>query len=352
MNTETNNTYYNAKPSNITNLGKDVSGAKRMNFDTYETSEQRETRKRKNATDKRLKEELKQAVLAETPDKNLIAKLIGDRFHADHGFWCEAENARAVIMERRKLVVMGDKDSVKAFNTMINAYNSVKRDLRLTTSDYYFKRYVDKMVKRYAPKSSFIGQSGARFDWKQFQEVSNIDADISYLKDYTSAVQFGNSVSDKERAYIIKELSRFIQAWKLGFTADADIGAVNWSFGARGNGQSVAFYQHNGKVISVNRNNIGSLVHELGHFLDYKAGLISNKISYATIEAYSKTLPTHIQGAEKRYYCSRVEVFARAFEAYCYKMNAKFSNFAQCGKDFLPELNEELIQLVEQVLKA
>ena len=28
------NTYYNAKPSNISNLGKDVSGAKRMNFDT------------------------------------------------------------------------------------------------------------------------------------------------------------------------------------------------------------------------------------------------------------------------------------------------------------------------------
>lgn len=38
QNTTETNTYYNAKPSNITNLGKDVSGAKRMNFDTYETS--------------------------------------------------------------------------------------------------------------------------------------------------------------------------------------------------------------------------------------------------------------------------------------------------------------------------
>ena len=36
---ETTNEYYNAKPSNITNLGKDVSGAKRMNFDTYETNQ-------------------------------------------------------------------------------------------------------------------------------------------------------------------------------------------------------------------------------------------------------------------------------------------------------------------------
>ncbi len=345
---ETNNAYYNAKPSNITNLGKDVSGAKRMNFDTYETTEQREIRKCKNATDKKLKEALKQAILAESPDRELIAKIISDKFQSDYGFSCQAENARAIIMERRKLAI--DAETRKAFNQMINSYNSSLRDLRLVTSDYYFRRYIDKMVKRYSPKASFIGQSGSKFDWKQFSEVSNIDADIVYLKDYTSAVQFGNSVSDKERAYIIKELSRFIQAWKLGFTAHAEIGAVNWSFGARGNAQSVAFYDNSRKTISVNRNNIGSIVHELGHFLDFKAGLVSNKISPATVRAYAQTLPESMIGAERRYYCSRVEIFARAFEAYCYKMEAKFSEFAQCNKAYLPELNDELIELVKQVL--
>lgn len=115
-------------------------------------------------------------------------------------------------------------------------------------------------------------------------------------------------------------------------------------------GKSVAFYQPAGKVISVNRNNIGSLVHELGHFLDDKAGMISRKMSYATVSAYAASLPEHIQGSEKRYYCSRVEIFARAFEAYCYKMEAKFSNFAQTGKAYLPELNEELIKLVEEAI--
>lgn len=342
-------TYYNAKPSNITNLGIDISGAKRMNFDTYESVEQKETRKRKNKTDKELKNALKAVILAENPDRQLIAKLIRDRFELDYGFSCNADNAREIIRERRSLAV--DRESRSIFNKLVNSYNSALKDLRLVNSDYYFRRYIDKMKNRYAPKLSFVGQSGTKFDWKQFQEVSNIDTDILYLKNYTKAVQFGNSVSDKERGYIIKELSRFIQAWKIGFTANADINGVSWSFGARGNGQSVAFYQHGGKIISVNRNNIGSLVHELGHYLDFNKGKPGDKISYATVKAYGDSLPKHIQGKEKRYYCSRVEIFARAFEAYCLSKNAKFSPFAQTGKMYLPELNEELITLVESVLQ-
>lgn len=348
---ENTQAYYNAKPSNITNLGADISGAKRMNFDTYETSEQKETRKRKNASDKALKEALKLAILADIPDRKLIASLICQQFESDFGFSCNAENARAIIMERRKLAI--DKDTRSAFNKLVTRFNRARKDICRNESDYYFKRYIETARKRYAPKASFIGQSGTRFDWKLFQDTEggNLEMSIYYLKDYTNAVQFGNSVSDKERAYIIKELSKFIQMWKLGFTAHADIQAVNWSFGARGNGQSVAFFEPSRKVISMNRDNIGSLVHELGHFLDDKAGDVSRKISWSTVQAYEKTLPEYIQGKERQYYCSKVEIFARAFEAYCFSKNAGFPRFAQCGKAYLPELNDELIALVESVLK-
>lgn len=342
--------YYNAKPSNITNLGKDVSGAKRMNFDTYESSEQKETRKRKNASDKKLKEELKAAILSEIPNSALIAQLLCQQFESDFGFSCRAENARAIMSERRSLAI--DKDTRSAFNKMIRSFYRVQKDLRLITSDYYFKRYIESARKRYAPKATFIGQSGTRFDWKQFEQVTPIEGNLGFLKANTSAVQFGNSVTDKERAYIVQELAWFILAWKaLPLTTHADISAVNWSFGARGNAQSVAFFQPGQKVISVNRDNIGSLVHELGHFLDDKAGNISRKISWGTVQAYDKTLPEYIQGKERRYYCSKVEIFARAFEAYCLSKQTGFGQFAQCGKAFLPELNEELIALVESVLK-
>lgn len=347
---EATQAYYNAKPSNIGNLGADVSGAKRMNFDTYETSEQRETRKRKNASDKALKEALKAAILAEVPDRSLIASLICQQFESDFGFSCKADNARAIIMERRKLAV--DRETRADFNKLVSRFNNAVRTISRNESDYYFRRYLESARKRYAPKDTFVGQSGTRFDWKQFEQVTPIDGNLTFLKESTSAVQFGNSVSDKERAYIVQELAWFIFAWKaLPFTSKADISAVNWSFGARGNNRSVAFFQPGQKVISVNRDNIGSLVHELGHFLDDKAGNVSRKISWATVQAYAKTLPDCIQGKERRYYCSKVEIFARAFEAYCYSKQAGFSTFAQCGKAYLPELNEELIALVESVLK-
>lgn len=350
MQTHNTTAYYNAKPSNITNLGKDVSGAKRMNFDTYETTEEKATRKRKNASDKKLKEELKQAILAGTPDRAIIAKLIDDQFKSDFGFSCKAENARMIIMEKRSAIT--DKESRSTFNKLVNRYNSALKNLYRIESDYYFKRYIESARKRYAPKATFIGQSGTRFDWKQFEQVTPIDGNLEFLKANTSAVQFGNSVSDKERAYIVQELAWFILAWKaLPLTSHADISAVNWSFGARGNGQSVAFFQPGQKVISVNRDNIGSLVHELGHFLDDKAGDVSRKISWQTVQNYVATLPEYLSSAQRRYYGSKVEIFARAFEAYCLSKQTGFGQFAQCGKAFLPELNEELIALVESVLK-
>jgi hypothetical protein len=342
--------YYNAKPSNITNLGKDVSGAKRMNFDTYESSEQKETRKRKNASDRKLKEELKAAILSAFPNSALVSQLLCQQFESDFGFSCKADNAHSIMLDRRALAV--DKETRSVFNKMVRSFYRTRKTLSRIESEYYFSRYLESARKKYAPKQSFVGQSGTRFSWKEFEQVTPIEGNLEFLKANTSAVQFGNSVSDKERAYIVRELAKFIQEWKAcPITMRASISAVSWSFGARGNAQSVAFFQPGQKVISVNRDNIGSLVHELGHFLDDKAGNISRKISWGTVQAYDKTLPEYIQGNERRYYCSKVEIFARAFEAYCLSKQTGFGQFAQCGKAFLPELNEELIALVESVLK-
>lgn len=350
MQTHNTTAYYNAKPSNITNLGKDVAGAKRMNFDTYETTEEKATRKRKNASDKRLKEELKAAILSDSPSRIVITQLLCQQFESDFGFSCNADNAHAIMLERRALAV--DKETRSAFNKMVRSFYRTRKTLSRIESEYYFNRYLESARKKYAPRQSFVGQSGARFSWKEFQEVSDITPHLTFLKYSTSAVQFGNSVSDKERAYIVKELSDFISAWDASpLTKNASISAVSWSFGARGNAQSVAFFQPGQKVISVNRDNIGSLVHELGHFLDDKAGDVSRKISWQTVQNYVATLPENLSSAQRRYYGSKVEIFARAFEAYCFSKQAGFSTFAQCGKDFLPELNEELIALVESVLK-
>lgn len=350
---ENTHEYYNAKPSNISNLGLDVSGAKRMHFNTYETLEERESRKQKTSNEKSHREAFKTAIFAENPDKNLIKLLISEKFKKDYNFDATADNARFIITERRKsLPTPCTRGEAREFNKMINSFNSLKKDFIDIDSDYYFSKWLEKARKRYSSKNSFVEQSGQKFSWKKFQESDkgNLELAIIYLKDYSKAVQFGNSVSDKERAYIIKELCNFIQAFKLGITSKIDIEQVSWSFGARGKTTSVAYYLASKKLISVNKDNIGSLIHEIGHYIDDVSNNISRKMSYKTICEYEKTLPDLMSRKEKMYYCSKHEIFARAFEAYCFRY-ASFSQFAQCGKSYLPELNQELIDLIESALK-
>ncbi len=349
---ETTN-YYNAKPSNISNLGKDVSGAKRMNFDTYETIQEKEARKQKNSTDKAHKEAFKAAILASPVDKETIIKLLTEKFSSDHGFCVTDPNSKAIIMERKK-EIWYPSNSTQAFNKMVSDYNRLKRTLSEINSEYYFPHWVKKMIKKYSSKETFIDQTGAKFSWKEFKEhkFDKLKESIEFLKTNSSAVQFGNSVSDKERAYILQELASFIKDWQgKTITSKVSLASVNWSFGSRGNAQSVAYFQPKTNVISVNRDNIGSLIHELGHFLDFNRKNLSNKISYATIQEYASTLPASMDRKQKRYYCSRVEIFARAFEAYCYQQNASFSGFAQLGSGYLPKLNEELTNLIEEALQ-
>lgn len=350
-------TYYNAKPSNVSNLGKDIQGAKRMNFDTYETTEERETRKRKSSNEKAFKDAFKTLVTSSPVDRVALVKLILDKFQADYGFSAdynsEADTARAIIMEKRREIKT--TEDRQAFNAMINRYNKTVKDVHNIQCEWRFPRYLRSILKRYESKESFIDQTGSIFNWKEFKESSGeaLSAATEFLKTNSSAVQFGNSVSDKERAAILIELSSFIKAWQANhLTSAAPIQPVNWSFGARGKAGSVAYYQHSGKVVSVNRNNIGSLIHELGHFLDHQSGSTSHKISYETVSAYRSTLPDDMSYKKRAYYSSRSEIFARAFEAYCYQKKIGFSDFAQSGDAFLPVLNAELIALVESALKA
>ncbi len=342
--------YYNAKPSKISNIGKDVAGAKRMHFDTYETVEERQAREVKKATDKNIalvKTQLKNEVLSDCPSVETIMALKSQLFTLEHGFNPNNEDARTILRQRRSLVT--DTASRASFNKTINSFNRLNREARQL--EYNPKYYIQKMAAKYASKKTFTEQSGVSYNWNQFKLTESNPTVVNFLADRTSAVQFGNSVTDNERAYICSELQNFIESWsKNGALNGVDLKPVNWSFGARGKAGSVAYYQSCGKVISVNRNNIGSLIHELGHFIDDMAGGISRKISYETVNKYRESIKEGLDPRSLSYYCKRCEIFARAFEAYCYKIHSEFQPFAQSGFDYLPELNEELIGLIRQAL--
>jgi hypothetical protein len=327
--------YYNAKPSNISNIGADILGARRHHFDTYESNEEKEHKKKNN----QIKINLKDAVLAENPCPKLIASLIEQRFAFDYGF--STENLE-VMKELRANAC--DNESISIYNKTLRAYNKARKEIRYCNlNSYYFEHLLAKLVKRYKQKQSLVEETGLKYSWKKFNQT--VFNDFDYIKDNVKAVQFGNSVSDKERSYILAELTIFLKTWPFKI----DLKAINWSFGARGKAGSVAYYQPSGKIISVNRDNIGSLIHEIGHYIDDVYNNISYKISRATITAYAESLPKSMSRKEIQYYCSRKEIFARAFEAYC-KKHHNFNDFAQYGGSYLPELNNELTELIQTAL--
>ena len=347
-NTENTKNYYNAKPSKISNIGLDIAGAKRMNFDTYETTEQKEIKERKKTQDKQItniKLAIKTEVLSESPSIPAIIELMTKQFELTHALDINTAKDVMTSIDWRSTT----REERADLNKKINAFNKYHREVRrLNYNPSYMLR---KMKAKYASKESFTEQSGQSFDWKDFDQITDLKDTVSFLSSSVKALQFGNSVSDNERACISFELSEFLKQWAATESLKSvDLAPVCWSFGARGKAGSVAYYQASGKIVSVNRNNIGSIIHELGHYIDHVSGTVSRDMSYATVKAYEETLPKEMPSKQRRYYASRCEIFARAFEAYCFEKLFGFSKFVQCGKAYLPELNEELIALVEKAL--
>jgi hypothetical protein len=347
METVLTKTYYNAKPSQITNFGEDLTGAKRHNFDTYENVEEKKERKERNKSRKDLKSLIKEEVLKESPNFEILYNLLEQDFKQEHGFSEELglNEIKEILLTARKSNTYNRQE----FNKKASGYNKILRLKRALTNQYYQVRELEKMRNRYKPKDSFQEKNGMTFDWKLFKTEKLTD--IKDLDDKTRAIQFGNSVSDNERVYIISEMIDFLEHWNTAFP-HYNLYNVGWSFGARGNNKSVAFFEPLKNIISVNRNNIGSIIHEVGHFLDFNSDRLSNSISRDCILNYrDKLLKNNFTGKHLSYLLKPTEIFARAFEAYCFQ-NFKFKDFSLVvDQNVLPDLNHELISLIEQIKK-
>lgn len=343
--------YYNAKPSQVGNLGADVHGARRMHYDTYESGHEKQKRIAKSKEQKRLKDALKTAVLSAEPSPMLIVGLLSELFENRYGF-CPSDTFANDEIETRRSHVLANRtnEAVSEFNSMVRAYNKVRTQIHRLESNYW-QSTVKALAKPYqAKKKAVVEQTGKRFLWSSGKITSDTTDCVEYLARNTKAVQFGNSVPDNERAYVLSNLRDFLTAWDETKLRSKPLTELSWSFGARGKANSVAYYKPSQRLISVNRNKIGSLVHEVGHYIDYTNGMPSNKIPNQYIAEYRESLKAQgLSHEELRYYCSRVEIFARAFEAYCYEQRFSFEEFAQCGKAYLPVLNDEIRNIIECV---
>lgn len=230
----------------------------------------------------------------------------------------------------KAIAVMKGKSINSAFG-VANSGSKKKKDRDLNESDFY---------------------KGFKFSQKK-ENYKTFDSARDYLVKSAGvrSIQFGNSLSDKEKEFHIKAAAQSFDDLSAitGLSAStlSCNGKLAIAFGARGKAGSVAHYSDKHKVLNLNRNSVGALAHELGHALDFnlkdkssvqRDGPLSIKTRYGLsdnpskvdiafaqlheqLDEYKKRMATtdsfrQLSLKKKGYYNSPAEVFARGFESY------------------------------------
>lgn len=203
------------------------------------------------------------------------------------------------------------------------------------------------------------------------------------------AVQFGNSLSEKEKQYWIDNV--FISLWHLSVILGVKsnpqkigLGGIAFAFGARGRGKASAHFESHLRAINLTRKKgPGAIAHEWAHALDYCFGgiLVNPRNQTPSSEAfyieeersrtphskdahramkelmlligdrqrdYYKSAVRIQSGSSRRsgYWSSPVEMFARAFEAYIEDQligSKQRSDWLVCGTQYhdIPEKHRD-----------
>lgn len=329
---------YNEKPSSINNIGEDINGSRRHNFNTY-TDEQKEERD-KIKSNKKMKDTLKELARQNLANSELtqeqcffiISKYEFDSICLKLNVTCSDDNnLKQWVLNNRT------RDNVKSFNK----YTRLKRKLSYTRLNELHAYFDTKK------KETYNHVTGVDRAWKTSESL-NGNA-IDFLKAQVKAVQFGNTLSENERIFCLNELQKGIEQLKI-LLPTIDFTKIGFSFGARGKAGTVAHYEDSNKVIAINRNRCGSIIHEIGHAIDSQKGELWKHLPAALVDAYrTKVYSDPILKNNAKYLLNKKEIFARAFESF---MSLKVHNLYLLDGDRSdwPELTESDVLWMSELL--
>lgn len=143
-------------------------------------------------------------------------------------------------------------------------------------------------------------RKASRKGGKSFDKISPAEAQKMLEKDFKmKAVQYGNSMPDKERIahtkWTLEALSDLSEILNIPMEQVSVNGKLGIGFGARGkpipgiSGGAAAHYESGTKMINLTRaNGIGTLAHEWGHFIDNimtpsMQGFLTENVNYKSI---------------------------------------------------------------------
>jgi hypothetical protein len=354
------NRLFNERPSAVLNIGNDIQNAARHRNDTYETPEELRAKAFKKSSSKSLKA-LKTRASAVMTEANFLETI--NRYELDK-FLASSEKLSAFSIDETKsetetinllysfVVALRGTIPSTEFNTLARSFNRMTKKRRENTYRLSWSRAQSYFNTK--AKESFVEKNGSIGDWKSEQKTLSPEQ-IERLKSLVSAVQFGNSVPDSERVYCSLNLLASLETLSSVMTIDAT--ALGFSFGARGNGKSVAFYQDSAKVLSFNRHVDGAFLHELGHAVDYRLGKVSSTLPREIRQSYREKLSTlkGLSHSARSYYLKETEIFARLFEQFIAKrLGDRCTEFMFSENDpaVMPELNEQSQQWIESALSS
>lgn len=337
---------FNERPSKYSNLGQDITGAKRHNFDTYENPEKKAEKERVKRSKNHLKE-LKQQAIDQFTEVNYMGVI---EWYESNKCLISMANydgvKRVASLEQLKEHVLSLKET-PYYNDSAIKFNKLSKKMR---NIRWYYRDVTLAMKHFDTKSKdkFTEFNGVKRPWILKDKFNPIS--IDYLIDTTEAIQFGNSLPENEREYCLHNLMIAIETLKTRLTFNFK--TIGFSYGARGKAGSVAHYQNSQKVLAFNRGWDGALIHELGHAIDYSLNLPSNNLPMDIRQRYAQQIKDH-KIDNPNYYNSRKELFARLFEVWCLKNIPELSSFALFIFDqrTMPILDEQSEQWMNDALK-
>jgi hypothetical protein len=344
--------YVNAKPSEVSNLGEEVLGAARHRNDTYDNPEAERVARAKKQSAKDLKalrlaaiEGLKVALSESTE----AAKLYLQKYELDRCIISHPKFASGKSLQDLKAIVLAETDRAdresmrKLFNLAGGRIHKIKYMRPILVSSYFDTKTKDHFREsngRTAPWST----PNLKLSSETRQAVLNV----------TRAVQFGNSIPDSERDHVIYSLNLGLN-WLKGMLPNFDYQSLAFSFGARGNAKSVAYYQASNNLISVNRHNEGSVVHEIGHAIDAKLGCRFNIPSSIRERYVAQVRASNFSTSHKAYLCKSTEIFARLFESYVWtiaKEKNLFMIFIDSTCPSIPVMDAETLEFMKKELSS
>lgn len=344
-----NENFFNARPTQVQNLGEDVTGAARHHRDTYETEQERVIAENEKQVKKelvKLKKQYAQNVEA-IADEHLVS-VISEyeilRYKMQHGIPSHLNGDELIGYIKTEYYAKRIPWKVaKAYNTLNTKLSRIKYGMSTSKLRTYFeKKKID----------SFTETNGKIKPWLD-ENILGINQELEFLKTRVRAVQFGNSVSDDERKYCAKNLADVIRIFDEKLPGMIQWNLLAFAFGARGKKGSVAHYERSTKTIQINKNNIGSLAHELGHAWDYAhdmegSGMISWEYRNQYLQKLNKIT---LSSSYKSYLMKDTEIFARVFEQFVLKMLGEAcTEFLQSTHDeqVMPDLTEEIFERLKR----